>query len=194
MGDKIKLLQEIIDKSNNIVFFDGAGTSTDSGIKDFRGKNGLYKEKTKYNPEYLLSANCFYNNTSLFYDYYKSNFNVLDKKPNIIHKYLTTLESKNKLKAIITQNIDGLHKLSGSKNVIEIHGSILTNHCIKCNKKYDAKYIFESNGKSTKVNPVTTEEYLELTGTKQAYRPRKSKLSKENCLQLIEMADDLIKK
>ncbi len=144
MGDKIKLLQEIIDKSNNIVFFDGAGTSTDSGIKDFRGKNGLYKEKTKYNPEYLLSANCFYNNTSLFYDYYKSNFNVLDKKPNIIHKYLTTLESKNKLKAIITQNIDGLHKLSGSKNVIEIHGSILTNHCIKCNKKYNAKYIFDS--------------------------------------------------
>ena len=144
MEDKIKLLQEIIDKSNNIVFFDGAGTSTDSGIKDFRGKNGLYKEKTKYNPEYLLSANCFYNNTSLFYNYYKSNFNVLDKKPNIIHKYLTTLESKNKLKAIITQNIDGLHKLSGSKNVIEIHGSILTNHCIKCNKKYNAKYIFDS--------------------------------------------------
>jgi NAD-dependent deacetylase len=138
------MLQEIINNSNNIVFFGGAGVSTSSGIRDFRGKNGLYKEKYIYPPEYLLSIDCFYNNPKIFFEFYKENLNSLDVKPNIVHEYLAKLESSNKLKAIITQNIDGLHQKAGSKNVLEIHGTIYKNHCIKCNKEYDAKYVFNS--------------------------------------------------
>lgn len=142
--NKIEELQKIIDESNNIVFFGGAGVSTDSGLKDFRSKDGLYKEKTDYPPEYLLSSDCFYNNTKLFYEFYKNKMNSLTVKPNIIHKYLSNLEKTGKLKVVITQNIDGLHQKAGSKNVLEIHGTIHKNHCIKCNKEYDAKYVFNS--------------------------------------------------
>lgn|SRR5574344_1434294 len=143
--NKIDTLKEIINKSNNIVFFGGAGTSTDSGIRDFRGKNGLYYEKSEYEPEYLLSSACFWTDTNLFYEYYKKNMNFLNIKPNIIHKYLYNLEKIGKLKAIVTQNIDGLHQLAGSKNVIEIHGTIKKNTCTKCGKKYDEHYIFDNN-------------------------------------------------
>ncbi len=146
MDNKIKELIRIIDTSNNIVFFGGAGVSTLSGIKDFRGKNGLYKEKSDYSPEYLLSSKYFYENTQLFYEYYKKNMNTLDKKPNIVHTYLTKLEKENKLKAIITQNIDGLHQEAGSKNVLELHGSIKRNYCTKCNKFYSADYVFNGVG------------------------------------------------
>lgn len=142
--NQIHELQKIIDESNNIVFFGGAGVSTDSGIKDFRGENGLYKEKFDYPSEYLLSIDCFLNEPNVFYDFYKSKMNSLNIKPNITHEYLTKLESTGKLKAIITQNIDGLHTLAGSKNVLEIHGTIHKNHCTKCNKTYDASYIFNS--------------------------------------------------
>lgn len=140
--NKIEKLQKIIDESNNIVFFGGAGVSTASGIKDFRGKNGLYKEKYDYNPEYLLSISCFYNEPNLFFDFYKSKMNSLDVKPNIVHKYLADLEGRGKLKAIITQNIDGLHQKAGSKNVLEIHGTTYSNHCTDCNKKYSAEFVF----------------------------------------------------
>ena len=139
--DSIVKLQNMIDESNNIVFFGGAGVSTDSGIKDFRGSNGLYKD----NPEYLLSAECFYNEPKKFYEFYKNNLNSLNVEPNVTHKYLFKLENKGKLKAIITQNIDGLHTNAGNKNVYEIHGTIMKNYCTMCNKEYDAKYIFESN-------------------------------------------------
>ena len=143
--DKINELQTLIDKSNNIVFFGGAGVSTESGIKDFRGKDGLYKEKYyNYSPEYMLSINCLINEPTLFFDYYKKNMNTLNIKPNITHKYLSKLEKKGKLKAIVTQNIDGLHQKAGSKNVLEIHGTTYKNYCIKCKKEYPSDYIFKS--------------------------------------------------
>ena len=143
--DDIKKLKEFIDKSNNIVFFGGAGVFTESGIKDFRGNNGLYtKSYSNYSPEYMLSNKCLINNTKLFFDYYRDNLNCLDKLPNITHKYLKKLEDSNKLKAIITQNIDGLHQKAGSKNVIELHGSIYRNYCNKCLKEYKSDYIFKS--------------------------------------------------
>ena len=144
--EKVSELQKLIDESNNIVFFGGAGVSTSSGIKDFRGKNGLYKSVTDYPPEYLLSSACFYKEPELFFEFYKNNLNSLNVEPNIIHKYLKKLESNGKLKAIVTQNIDGLHQKAGSNNVLEIHGSIYHNHCLKCGKSYDAKYVFESEG------------------------------------------------
>lgn len=136
-------LQKLIDGTDNIVFFGGAGVSTPSGIKDFRSKDGLYSVIGK-NAEYMLSSEFFYTDPRNFYSFYKNNMNFTDKQPNIIHKYLTKLERKGKLKAIITQNIDGLHQKSGSKNIFEIHGTINENHCLKCNRKYNASYIFSS--------------------------------------------------
>ena len=144
--DKIERLQKIIDESNNIVFFGGAGVSTDSGIKDFRGENGLYKEDLDVEPEYLLSIRCFSKEPDRFFEFYKNAMNGVNALPNITHKYLKKLEDKVALKAIITQNIDGLHQKAGSKKVYEIHGSIYQNHCIKCHKFYPAKYVFESKG------------------------------------------------
>ena len=144
--DKIDVLKKMIDECNNIVVFTGAGVSTDSGLKDFRGKDGLYKKPSPYPAEYMLSNACFYEHTEEFYKYYKENFNCLDISPNIIHKYFKKLEDKGKLKAIITQNIDGLHTKAGNKNVYEIHGTIYKNHCIKCHKEYNSKYVFKSAG------------------------------------------------
>ena len=144
--EKVSKLQKLIDESDNIVFFGGAGVSTSSGIKDFRGKNGLYKSVTDYPPEYLLSSACFYKEPELFFEFYKNNLNSLSVEPNIVHKYLKKLEDNGKLKAIVTQNIDGLHQAAGSTNVLEIHGSIYHNHCLKCSKIYDASFVFESVG------------------------------------------------
>lgn len=141
---KIDELQKIIDESNNIVFFGGAGVSTESGIKDFRSKDGLYNLNYKYPPELILSSNFFYNNTEEFYKFYKDKLNCLNSEPNIIHNYLAKLEQKGKLRGIITQNIDGLHTKAGNKKVYELHGTIYNNHCIKCGKCYDAKYVFNS--------------------------------------------------
>lgn len=143
---KIDELQRIINESNNIVFFGGAGVSTESGIKDFRSKDGLYNLNYKYPPELILSSNFFYNNTEEFYKFYKDKLNCLNSEPNIIHNYLAKLEQKGKLKGIITQNIDGLHTKAGNKKVYELHGIIYNNHCIKCGKYYDAKYVFNSIG------------------------------------------------
>ena len=143
---KIDNLQKIIDESKRIVFFSGAGISTLSGIKDFRSKDGLYNMKYKYPPELILSSAFFYANTEEFYKFYKDKMNCLDKKPNVIHNYLYKLEKSKKLKAIITQNIDGLHTKAGSTNVYELHGTIYKNHCIRCKKEYDAEYVFNSKG------------------------------------------------
>ena len=143
--EKIKKLKEIIDSSCDIVFFDGAGTSTLSGIKDFRGKNGIYKMDLDISPEYLLSINCLENNPFLFYDFYKSNLNCLDATPNIIHEYLKCLDNQNKLRCVITQNIDGFDKMAGSRNVLELHGSILRNYCLNCHKFYSGDYVFKSS-------------------------------------------------
>ena len=143
---EIEKLQELINNSNNIVFFGGAGVSTESGIKDFRGKNGLYKEKNNLDlpPEYLLSIDCLIREPELFFDYYKNNMNSNNALPNITHKYLKELEDRGKLKAIVTQNIDGLHQKAGSKNVLEVHGTTSECYCMKCLKEYPGEYIFNS--------------------------------------------------
>ena len=144
--EKIQEFKELVDKSNNIVFFGGAGVSTESGIPDFRSKDGLYNQKYKYPPEEILSHEFFIENTEEFYKFYKDKMDSLKYEPNITHKKLAYLEQEGKLKAVITQNIDGLHQKAGSKNVLELHGSVLRNHCIKCNKFYDAEYVFNSEG------------------------------------------------
>ncbi len=147
MTEEIKKLQKIIDESKTIVFFGGAGVSTESGIKDFRGKNGLYKTDYKgYPPEYLLSHDCLVENTEMFYNYYREFLNNENIEPNITHKFLKDLEDVGKLKAIVTQNIDGLHEKAGSKNVLNIHGTVLRNYCAKCKKEYPSDYIFKSSG------------------------------------------------
>ena len=144
--EKVKRLKEMINESKNIVFFTGAGVSTESGIKDFRSKDGLYNEKYDYPPEEILSHHFFMNNTEEFYKFYKDKLDIKDLKPNITHNVLTLLEKKGKLKAIITQNIDGFHQMAKSKNVLELHGSIHRNYCMDCNKFYDKDYVFKSKG------------------------------------------------
>ena len=146
MEDKIQKFKEMIDESNNIVFFGGAGVSTESGIPDFRSKDGLYNQKYKYPPETILSHTFFMKNVDEFYKFYKDKLNSLNYEPNITHIKLAELEKKGKLKAIVTQNIDGLHQKAGSEKVYEIHGSVLRNYCMKCHKFYDANYVFESEG------------------------------------------------
>ena len=139
-------LKEIINESKRVVFFGGAGVPTESGIPDFRSKDGLYNQKYKYPPEEILSHTFFMNNTEDFYKFYKDKMNSLKYKPNITHIKLAELEKTGKLKAIVTQNIDGLHQKAGSKNVLELHGSVHRNYCMKCGKFYDAEYVFNSDG------------------------------------------------
>ena len=138
-------LNQILKKANHICFFGGAGVSTNSGLLDFRSKDGLYSRKNKYDfpPEYLLSHDCFINNTEIFYEYYKENLNVEGIEPNIAHKYLKRLEDNKKLIGIITQNIDGLHTLAGNSNVFEVHGTINRNTCVSCNKTFDKDKVFK---------------------------------------------------
>ncbi len=144
--EKIEKLKKLISESNNIVFFGGAGVSTESGIKDFRSKDGLYNEKYKYPPEKILSHTFFLKNTEEFYKFYKEKMNCVNYNPNITHKVLARLEEQGKLKAVITQNIDGLHQKAGSKNVYELHGSVYRNHCTKCNKFFGPESVFASDG------------------------------------------------
>lgn len=146
MENKINKFKEWLDESNNIVFFGGAGVSTESGIPDFRSKDGLYNQYYKYPPEVILSHTFFVNNTEEFYCFYKSKLNSLKYNPNITHIKLAELERKGKLQAIVTQNIDGLHQKAGSKKVLELHGSIYRNYCMNCKNFYDAKYVFKSKG------------------------------------------------
>jgi NAD-dependent deacetylase len=133
----IERLNEYISESNRIVFFGGAGVSTESGIPDFRSSDGLYSKKyAKIQPEEILSHNFFYQHTRDFYDFYKNKMLYLDAKPNITHYKLAELEEAGKLLGIITQNIDGLHQMAGSKNVLELHGSVYRNYCTQCHKSY----------------------------------------------------------
>lgn len=148
-GDRmnnIEKLQKLIDQSNKIVFFEGAGVSTESGIPDFRSKNGLYQMKYDFPPEEILSHHFFNEKTKEFYQFYQNKMNLLNKEPNICHKYLVKLEQDGKLFSIITQNIDGLHQKAGSKKVLELHGSIYQNHCLNCGKNYSAKKVFTTQG------------------------------------------------
>lgn len=146
MEDKIEQLEKLIKESNNIVFFGGAGVSTESGIPDFRSKDGLYNQKYKYPPEEILSHTFFMNETEEFYKFYRDKLNSLKYEPNITHIKLAELEAIGKLKAVITQNIDGLHQKANTKNVLELHGSVLRNYCMKCHKFYDAQYVFNGTG------------------------------------------------
>lgn len=139
--DKIIKLQEIIDNSDNIVFFGGAGVSTESGIPDFRSVDGLYNQKYDYPPEEILSHTFFMRNPGEFYRFYKDKMLELDIEPNAAHKKLAELERAGKLKAVVTQNIDGLHQKAGSKIVYELHGTVHKNYCMSCKKFFDARYV-----------------------------------------------------
>ncbi len=146
MEDSVKKLKEIVDNSDNIVFFGGAGVSTESNIPDFRSTDGLYNQTYKYPPETILSHSFYVRNTEEFYRFYKDKMLYLDAKPNKAHLKLAEWEKSGKLKAVITQNIDGLHQAAGSKKVYELHGSVLRNYCTKCGKFFSAQYILESDG------------------------------------------------
>ena len=143
---EIGALQEIIDESKHIVFFGGAGVSTESGIPDFRSEDGLYHEKYSYPPERIISHSFFLTNPEVFYRFYKEKMLCLDAEPNAAHRKLAELEQVGKLKAVVTQNIDGLHQKAGSKIVYELHGSIHRNYCLRCHKFYPAELIKASEG------------------------------------------------
>ncbi|SDB01656.1 NAD-dependent protein deacylase [Eubacterium oxidoreducens] len=146
MSAEIETLQRMIDESERIVFFGGAGVSTESGIPDFRSVDGLYNQKYDFPPETILSHTFYMRHTDEFYRFYKDKMLCLDAKPNDAHKKLAEMEEKGKLTAVVTQNIDGLHQAAGSKAVYELHGSVLRNYCTKCKKFYSASYILESIG------------------------------------------------
>ena len=139
-------LQQLIDNSHNIVFFGGAGVSTESGIPDFRSVDGLYNQKYDYPPETILSHTFFMRKPGEFYRFYRDKMLALDAKPNAAHRKLAEMEAAGKLTGVVTQNIDGLHQAAGSKHVMELHGSVLRNYCMRCHKFYDAEYILHSKG------------------------------------------------
>ena len=142
-------MQELIDGSENIVFFGGAGVSTESGIPDFRSVDGLYHQKYDYPPETILSHTFYVSKPKEFFKFYRDKMVALDAKPNKAHLALAKLEEIGKLKAVVTQNIDGLHQAAGSKKVLELHGSVLRNYCEKCHQFYDIKAVIESEGVPT---------------------------------------------
>lgn len=144
--EAVKELQKMITESNNIVFFGGAGVSTESGIPDFRSVDGLYNQKYDYPPETILSHSFYMAKTEEFYRFYHDKMLCLDAKPNAAHRKLAELEQAGKLKAVITQNIDGLHQMAGSREVLELHGSVHRNYCRKCGKEFNAEYMKEHQG------------------------------------------------
>ncbi len=146
MENEIETLQQWINDSNNIVFFGGAGVSTESGIPDFRSVDGLYNQKYDYPPEKILSFSFFSSNPEEFYRFYQDKMLALDALPNAAHIKLAELERAGKLKAVITQNIDGLHQAAGSQKVLELHGSVHRNYCTECGKEFDAQYVKDCDG------------------------------------------------
>lgn len=165
---EIKMLRSMIDVSHNIVFFGGAGVSTESGIKDFRSSDGIYMMDYKYPPESMLSHTFFIKHTEEFFEFYRKYLCFPDAKPNAAHYKLAELEKQGKLKAVITQNVDGLHQLAGSKRVYELHGSALRNYCMKCGKFHDFGYVYRSDnipkcvcGGTVKPDVVLYEENLD---------------------------------
>ena len=146
--DKIATLRDYIEESQNIVFFGGAGVSTESGVPDFRSKDGLYNQHDvrfdAYSAEYLLSHSCLVDNPKVFYEFYRQKMDTRNVEPNAAHLYLAALERRGKLKAVVTQNIDGLHQKAGSRVVYELHGTTFRNFCARCGKGYSPTYIFEN--------------------------------------------------
>ena len=141
MDGKIERLQGLIDGAERIVFFGGAGVSTESGIPDFRSVDGLYNQKYDYPPEEILSRSFFDRYPDEFYRFYRDKLIVRGAKPNAAHEYLARLEKRGKLRAVVTQNIDGLHQAAGSKNVLELHGTLLKNYCVRCGRRYEADFV-----------------------------------------------------
>lgn len=185
-SDRILKLQEIIDNGKRIVFFTGAGVSTDSGIPDFRSQDGLYAMKYAYPPEEIISHHFFLEHPTEFYDFYRDKMLILDAKPNATHKLMADLEAKGKCLGVVTQNIDGLHTAANSKHVYELHGSVLRNYCTKCHKFYSAEEIKNSTGIPTcecggiiKPDVVLYEEPLDTD-------------TFSNAVRAISMADVLI--
>ena len=146
MTEEVKTLRDWIDHSGNIVFFGGAGVSTESGIPDFRSVDGLYHQQYDYPPETILSHSFYERNPEEFYRFYRNKMLCLDAKPNAAHRKLAELEERGTLKAVITQNIDGLHQKAGSRNVLELHGSVLRNYCVKCGKFYGVEAVQQVGG------------------------------------------------
>ncbi len=146
LDPKIIKFKALVEESPNIVFFGGAGVSTESGIPDFRSKDGLYNQKYDYPPEQILSRTFFDRMPEEFYKFYRDKLNSLKYEPNITHFKLAELERQGKLRAVVTQNIDGLHQKAGSKRVLELHGSVLRNYCMKCGKFHSAQKVFGSTG------------------------------------------------
>ena len=151
MDEQIEKLQKMIDESNRIVFFGGAGVSTESGIPDFRSQDGLYQQEWKYPPETIISRSFFDTKPQEFYRFYRKKLIIKDVQPNITHYKLAELEAAGKLSAVVTQNIDGLHQMAGSKVVWELHGSTLRNFCMKCGKSYDIDFIAASENSPDKL-------------------------------------------
>ena len=177
-NEKIEKLQQMIDESNHIVFFGGAGVSTESHIPDFRSTDGLYHQTYKYPPEVMVSHTFYTQHTEEFYDFYKNKMIFLDAKPNKAHLKLAEMEQAGKLSAIVTQNIDGLHQAAGSKNVFELHGSVHRNYCQKCGKFFDVNYVVNAKrvpycdecGGIIKPDVVLYEEGLDSQTTNGAVR------------------------
>ena len=146
MNSKLDTLKTWVDESRRIVFFGGAGVSTESGIPDFRSVDGLYNQKFKYPPETIISATFFARKPEEFFEFYKQKMLPLGFEPNVTHKVLARWEREGRLAAVVTQNIDGLHQKAGSKNVYELHGSVLRNYCTRCHRFYSAEYVKNSSG------------------------------------------------
>ena len=146
MDSEIERLQEMVDRAERLVFFGGAGVSTESGIPDFRSKDGLYNQKYKFPPEYMLSHECFEDRTEDFFEFYRDKILGYEAKPNAAHLFLARLEAAGKLSAVVTQNIDGLHDDAGSKRVYELHGSVRRNHCTRCGAFYGLEAIKAQRG------------------------------------------------
>lgn len=146
---KVEQLKRIIEESDNIVFFGGAGVSTESGIPDFRSVDGLYNQRYQYPPEVMVSHSFYRSHTKEFFDFYKNKMIALDAKPNAAHLKLAQLEQQGKVRAVITQNIDGLHQAAGSKEVLVLHGSVHRNYCERCGEFHSVQFVVESDGVPT---------------------------------------------
>lgn len=188
---KYEAFCDILFDSDHVVFLGGAGVSTESGIPDFRSKNGLYRKKVRnfgrYKPEYLLSSECLRVEPELFFDYYRKNLDARAAEPNKAHLRLAEMERSGRLDGIITQNIDGLHQKAGNKNVQEIHGTIWKNHCVSCKAEYDVDFIFDSSevvprcpkcGRVVRPNVTLYGEYL----PQPAYNNAIDMISRADCL------------
>ena len=183
----VKALEDIIAKSSSIVFFGGAGVSTESGIPDFRSVDGLYHQKYDYPPETILSHTFWEENPEEFYRFYRDKLIVKDAKPNAAHLRLAKLEQQGKLRAVVTQNIDGLHQAAGSKTVYELHGSTLRNYCTRCGKFYDVDFIANSTGvpRCTECGGIVKPDVV-------LYEEGLDEATMENAIKAISVADTLI--